>query len=300
MASSTGNPDRVFVVHGRNQKARDSMFTFLRSLGLRPIEWDQAVEMTGEGSPYMGQILDVAFDEGQAVVVLMTPDDIAYLQSAYADGDDDPEQQPLGQARPNVLFEAGMAMGRNEKRTILVQLGDLRPFSDVHGRHTIRMDDSAGKRKSLAQRLQSAGCPVDMTGSDWLSAGDFTPPPRPGGGLPLGRKVPSTERHSPNLKGRWRPGTGNKLDRIQITNNGGAPLFDIEIEVPEDLTNHIEVHQEHLISKLPPGETFTVYAWTTNRTLQGGAPNQFELPVIAKLEDGSDFRQEVFFDTLGG
>ena len=57
----SANPDRVFVVHGRNQAAADSMFAFLRSLGLKPIEWDQAVAMTGKGSPYVGEVLDVAF-----------------------------------------------------------------------------------------------------------------------------------------------------------------------------------------------------------------------------------------------
>src|ERR1700679_927460 len=104
------------------------MFAFLRSLGLKPIEWDQAVALTGKGSPYIGEVLDVAFDEGQAIVVLLTPDDVAYIRNEYADGDDDPELKPLGQARPNVLFEAGMAMGRNADRTILVELGELRPF----------------------------------------------------------------------------------------------------------------------------------------------------------------------------
>lgn len=298
MASSKNNAERVFVVHGRNKQARDSMFTFLRSLGLKPIEWDQAVEMTGKGSPYMGEILDVAFDQGQAVVVLMTPDDIAYLQGAYADGDDDPEQKPLGQARPNVLFEAGMAMGRDEDHTILVQLGELRPFSDVHGRHTIRMDNSAGKRKSLAQRLQSAGCPVDMSGGDWLTEGDFTPPSKPGGGAPLGKKVPSTERHGPDVDGRWISGPGNKLDKIKITNIGAEPLFEVGVEALEEMKDHINIFQDKPLTKLPAGKTFTVTAFVGG--FQSGSSDQFELRVTGKREDGSKFEKEVFFDTLGG
>jgi hypothetical protein len=70
---------KVFVVHGRNNLARAAMFNFLRSLSLEPIEWSQAVLLTGKGSPFVGEILDAAFNTAQAVVVLMTPDDIAYL-----------------------------------------------------------------------------------------------------------------------------------------------------------------------------------------------------------------------------
>ena len=187
-----GRARKAFVVHGRNDAARSAMFAFLRAIGLDPIEWSEAVKMTGEGSPYIGQVLDTAFDSAQAIVVLLTPDDIAYLRSEYASGNSDPETEPAAQARPNVLFEAGMAMGRDARRTVLVELGQLRPFSDVTGRHAVRIDGSAAKRKDLAQRLESAGCPVNLAGSDWLTAGEFTPPPPPGGGLPLGKRVPSS------------------------------------------------------------------------------------------------------------
>lgn len=177
------DPDRarkVFVVHGRNIAARSGMFAFLRSLGLAPIEWSEALAMTGEASPFIGQVLDIALDAAQAIVVLLTPDDVAYLRSEYASGKSDPDTVPLGQARPNVLFEAGMAMGRDPRRTVLVELGQLRPFSDVAGRHSLRMADTPQKRAELIQRLQTAGCAVNTTGQDWLTAGDFGIPPTPG------------------------------------------------------------------------------------------------------------------------
>ena len=49
----------------------------------------------------------------QAVVVLLTPDDVAYLRHEYASGDGDPETSPTPQATPNVFFEAGMAVGHH-------------------------------------------------------------------------------------------------------------------------------------------------------------------------------------------
>lgn len=89
--------------------------------------------MTGEPSPYVGTILDTAFREAAAIVVLLTPDDEARLRKRYRKANEPKYETSLtGQARPNVLFEAGMAFGHNPGRTVLVQMGtDLRPFSDV-------------------------------------------------------------------------------------------------------------------------------------------------------------------------
>ena len=164
----------VFVVHGRNHAAREAMFAFLRSIGLDPLEWSEAVASTGKSLPYIGEILDAAFSRAHAVLVLFTPDDEARMAEQFLSANDPPhETQLTGQARPNVLFEAGMAMGRNPDRTILVELGNLRPFSDVGGRHVIRMDGSSQRRQELAQRLQAIGCPVNLEGTDWHTAGDF-------------------------------------------------------------------------------------------------------------------------------
>lgn len=165
---------RVFVVHGRNDALRRSLFAFLRAIGLEPIEWSQAVLLTGRPSPYIGDILDAAFSEAQAVVVLFTGDDEARLRNELRCEADPPHEAELTpQARPNVLFEAGIAMGRDSNRTILVEHGTLRPFSDIAGRLTLRLDDSSVRRQELADRLRQAGCAVDLSGTDWHKEGEF-------------------------------------------------------------------------------------------------------------------------------
>ena len=126
------NPRKVFVIHGRNEPARKGLFAFLRSLGLQPIEWSQAIAMTGQGSPYIRKVLNVAFGAAQAVVVLQTPDDVAHLHESLT-YPGDPETSPQMQPRPNVLFEAGMALARDESRTIIVELGQIKSFSDITG-----------------------------------------------------------------------------------------------------------------------------------------------------------------------
>lgn len=164
----------VFVIHGRDERLRKGMFDFLRSLDLNPMEWSQAVHLTGSGTPYVGEVLDAAFANAQAVVVLFTPDDLARLRPELC-GTKEPDHETgmTPQARPNVLFEAGMAMAREPKRTIFVEIGQLRPFSDAGGRHMLRMDNSATKRNELATRLKTAGCPINLSGTDWHTAGDM-------------------------------------------------------------------------------------------------------------------------------
>ncbi len=166
---------RIFVVHGRNEAAREAMFTFLRSIGLDPIEWESAVALTGNASPYPGDVLEFAFRHAQAVLVLITGDDLARVGTRFLLESDELEERELTpQARPNVLFEAGMAFGTHPKRTLIVQIGKVRSFTDTVGRHIIRLSNKLTKRQALADRLRTAGCPVDLAGkSDWHNAGDF-------------------------------------------------------------------------------------------------------------------------------
>ncbi len=164
----------VFVVHGRNESLRRDVFSFLRSIGLQPIEWSKAVEMTGKPAPYIGEILSAAFANAVAVLVLFTGDDEARLRPEHVRRSDPPHERELSpQARPNVLFEAGLAFGMHPDRTVLVEVGRLRPFSDLSGVHVIRLSDDVATRQGLAQRLRLAGCAVDLSGTDWHDTGEF-------------------------------------------------------------------------------------------------------------------------------
>jgi predicted nucleotide-binding protein len=172
--SITNDPTKVFVVHGRNTKLLDAMFAFLRSIGLNPIEWNQAIAGTKKGSPSIGEILDTAFNEAQAVIVLLTGDDEAKLRDQFLKNNDpNYERELTPQSRPNVLFESGMAIGRQPDRTILVQIGEQRPFSDMAGKHITHMDNTAEKRQELATKLANAGCRLDTSGTTWFSVGNF-------------------------------------------------------------------------------------------------------------------------------
>ena len=117
------DPKKVFVIHGRNDDdARRAMGAFLRSIGLEPIEWSQALETAGGGSPFIGDIVDKAFDSAQAILALLTGDDLARIGTRYG------VEALTPQPRSNVIFEAGMAFGRVPNRTVLVALGRVRPL----------------------------------------------------------------------------------------------------------------------------------------------------------------------------
>ncbi len=42
------NKHAIFVVHGRNEHIRKAIFDFLKVIQLVPIEWEEAIKMTGE------------------------------------------------------------------------------------------------------------------------------------------------------------------------------------------------------------------------------------------------------------
>jgi predicted nucleotide-binding protein len=164
----------VMVVYGRNMRLSGAMFSFLRSIGLVPIEWSQALRKTRKAAPYVGEVLNTIFRTAAAVVVLLTPDDEARLKPEFRKQTDPSYEKELtGQARPNVLFEAGRAFGSHPDSTVLVQVGVVRPFSDTAGIHVANLTNRVESRKELADKLEAAGCAVDLTGTAWMTEGNF-------------------------------------------------------------------------------------------------------------------------------
>ena len=170
----------IFMIHGRNKKVNASMHSFLRAIGLKPLEFSTAIRATIKkqkkgGNPYVGDILDVSFQRVKALIVLFTPDDDVVLNKKFwANGEKANEKKLTPQARPNVIFEAGLALGRHEEKTIFVSIGKSKPFSDIAGRHMMHLNDSAASRQDFANRLLAIGCEVDVTGNDWMNTGDFS------------------------------------------------------------------------------------------------------------------------------
>jgi predicted nucleotide-binding protein len=165
----------VFVVHGRDEALRKSMFAFLRALGLKPMEWADALAEAKGANPQIENIIDTAMSRVQAVVVLFSPDEEARLkESLCGRGEKSTEGKLAGQPRPNVLFEAGLALGRHPEKTLLVQIGKVRGFTDIAGRHLAKITNDTARRNDVANRLEKIGCIISKRGDDWMTEGDFT------------------------------------------------------------------------------------------------------------------------------
>ena len=139
----------VFVVHGRDEGAREKVARFLERLELRPVVLH---EQPNEGRTIIEKFED--FAHVGFAVVLLTPDDTGRLQ------DDAGEYRP--RARQNVIFEFGYFIGKlgRERVCALVQ-GDLERPSDYDGVLYIQLDDSEGWKMRLVRELKSAGYDID-------------------------------------------------------------------------------------------------------------------------------------------
>jgi predicted nucleotide-binding protein len=168
----------VFVVHGRDTKLRDAMYQFLGALGLIPLEWGHAIRAARRGNPYVNDAVTKIMDEAQAIVVMLSPDDEAKLKDQFVSKHERQSEGKLrGQARPNVIFETGIAIGTHHKKTVVVQVGNVKPFTDIGGMHIPHFTGDDKSRHDLANRLAEVGCKLNRDGDHWLRAGDFTPTP---------------------------------------------------------------------------------------------------------------------------
>lgn len=169
----------IFVVCGRDSRRVDSTFDFLRAIGLEPLEWEKlitqsALELGTGGNPNVFATVEYGFRIAHGALVLLTPDDETRLRKDLRDKHDPPFESVLtGQARPNVLLEAGYALSHNPSRLLIVSCGDVRPLSDIGGMHLIHLSNAQASRQKVAERLRAMGFAVDTVGTRWHTVGDF-------------------------------------------------------------------------------------------------------------------------------
>lgn len=168
---------KVFVVFGRNTFILDEVRAFLSVIGLIPIKWSDALGYTGQGAPFTGEVLEAAFRQAWAMVVLLTGDDLISPTGQMAYLPTTNKASLASQPRANVIFEAGMAFGnrRFTKRTILLDFDfdRLQLISNLADRQRLRLNNSLSRREDFIHRLRTADCAVKLQDKRWYRTGNF-------------------------------------------------------------------------------------------------------------------------------
>jgi predicted nucleotide-binding protein len=148
--ANQSHPDhKIFLVHGRDDSAKNAVALFLRAIGLEPIILHQR--------PNGGRHLLTKFreeaDGASFAVILMTPDDEGGLAGA-------PDRRP--RARQNVVFELGFFIGKLGPANVAALVtGDVEKPSDFDGIAYISFDLNGHWKTDLARELHHAKVPFD-------------------------------------------------------------------------------------------------------------------------------------------
>jgi len=141
---------KVFVVHGHDSEAKETVARFIERLGLEAIVLHEQPNAGRTVIEKFEQYTDVGF-----AVVLLTPDDVG---AANAD-----RANLTPRARQNVVLELGYFLGKLKRSRVcaLYKTGVEIP-SDFDGVLYVELDDKGAWRTKLAQELSNARVPFNV------------------------------------------------------------------------------------------------------------------------------------------
>lgn len=141
--------NKVFIVHGHDEGALQSLARFLEKLKLEVIILK---EQPNQGRTIIEKYEACAEEVGFAVV-LLTPDDVGSSAVATNQGQ---------RARQNVIFELGYFAGKlGRGRVCLLRKGDIEIPSDLFGIVYTDMDPAEGWKAALVKELKAAKLDFD-------------------------------------------------------------------------------------------------------------------------------------------
>ena len=143
--------NKVFIVHGRDINAAETIARAVHNLGL---EADILHEKPNEGRTIIEKLEGTAKNASYAII-LFTPDDVGALKE-QADKESNPR------ARQNVIFELGYFIGKlGRKQVCCIYQGEVELPSDIDGLLYVLMDNHGAWKHRLAQEMESAGLQID-------------------------------------------------------------------------------------------------------------------------------------------
>ena len=144
--------NKVFIVHGHDEKAKNELEIFLNEIGLEPIVLHRQAD---EGQTIIEKF-EKHSDVGYAFI-LLTPDEMAYTvdQAESSESERDVEFR----ARPNVIFEFGYFVGKlGRSRVCCLYTGTVTLPSDINGLVYKQFNNSIEESGySIIRELKAAG-----------------------------------------------------------------------------------------------------------------------------------------------
>ena len=139
---------KIFIVHGHDKEARETVARFISSIGLEPIILH---EQANRGRTVIEKV-EANSDVGFAIV-LLTPDDVGKAKNAE-------ELEP--RARQNVLLELGYFIAKlGRDRVCALKRGSVEIPSDFAGVVWETFDDNGAWKQSLGRELEASGLRID-------------------------------------------------------------------------------------------------------------------------------------------
>lgn len=143
--------NKVFIVHGHDNEAKQEMARTLEKGGFDPI------------------ILHEQPDSGRTIIEKIERySDVCYAVVLYTECDkgrdkNKPIEQERNRARQNVVFEHGYLIGKlGRDHVSAIVKGDVETPGDIDGVIYTPMDVAGAWKINLAKNMQDVGLPVDM------------------------------------------------------------------------------------------------------------------------------------------
>lgn len=142
------NTKDVFIVHGHDNTARETVASFLGTLNLNPIILHE--------QPNRGRTIIEKFEEESTsvafAIVLLTPDDVGASKNDRA--------HLKSRARQNVILELGYFIGRLGRHNVCPLIsGEIEQPSDIFGMVYISMNNNW--QDELKREMKAAGLQIE-------------------------------------------------------------------------------------------------------------------------------------------
>lgn len=142
--------EEVFIVHGRDNSAKNEVARFVEKLGFKPIILHEQVN---EGKTIIEKI--EKFSDVGFAIVLYTPCDVGGLN--------EPSPKLQERARQNVVLEHGYLIGKLGRANVSALVkGNIELPNDISGMVYTALDDLGAWKLSVVAEMKTCGYKVDL------------------------------------------------------------------------------------------------------------------------------------------